>query len=64
MLHDPRLRATARAIYDACYPTDDFAPLAFDEAEKGGTIHYRQAVDAALNAQAILASPIQPELFA
>jgi hypothetical protein len=56
MQHDLRLRATARAIYDACYPTDDWAPTGFDEAERLGTVHYRQAVDAAKQARAVLAS--------
>ena len=50
MRHDPRLRASARAIYDACYPTDELAPVGFDEAERYGTIHYRRAVQAALDA--------------
>lgn len=57
MRHDPRLRAAARAIYDACYPTDDWTPVGFAEAERFGTVHYRQAVDAALSARAALASP-------
>ncbi len=48
MEHDLLLRAAARAIYDACYPSDDWAPVGFDEAERCGTVHYRQAVDAAL----------------
>ncbi|WP_199555290.1 hypothetical protein [Sandaracinobacteroides hominis] len=52
MQHDPKLRAAARAIYDACYPTDDWAPTGFDEAERCTTIHYRQAVEAAQNARA------------
>lgn len=50
MRHDPRLRASARAIYDACYPTDELAPVGFDEAERFGTIHYRRAVQGALDA--------------
>jgi hypothetical protein len=56
MQHDLQLRAAARAIYDACYPSDDWAPCGFDEAERCGTIHYRQAVGAAQQARAVLAS--------
>ncbi|WP_449472574.1 hypothetical protein [Sphingobium chungangianum] len=63
MQHDVRLRAAARAIYDACYPGEEWAPVAFDEAEKFGTVHYRQAVGAAMEARAVLSSPVQPELF-
>ena len=49
MQHDLQLRATARAIYDACFPTDEVAPVGFDEAERLNTIHYRRAVEAALS---------------
>ena len=55
MEHDLLLRAAARAIYDACYPSDEWSPVGFDEAERCGTVHYRQAVDAALQARAVLA---------
>lgn len=55
MEHDLLLRAAARVIYDACYPSDDWTPTNFDEAERCGTVHYRQAVDAALQARAVLA---------
>ncbi len=55
MEHDLLLRAAARAIYDACYPSDDWSPVGFDEAERCGTVHYRQAVNAALQARAVLA---------
>ena len=63
MQHDVRLRAAARAIYDACYPGDEWAPFGFEEAERYWTVHYRQAVGAALEARALLAAPVQPELF-
>lgn len=53
MQHDLPLRAAARAIYDACYP-DEWSPTAFDEAERYGTIHYRQAVEAAQHARTAL----------
>ena len=56
MQHDLRLRAAARAIYDACYPSQEWAPFAFDEAERYGTVHYRQAVDAAQQARAVMTS--------
>jgi hypothetical protein len=56
MQHDLQLRAAARAIYDACYPSEDWSPLGFDEAERFGTVHYRQAVDAALPARAVMAA--------
>ncbi len=52
MQHDPRLRAAARAIYDACYPTEEWSLFPFEEAEKYGTIEYRQAVDGARAARA------------
>lgn len=64
MQHDVRLRAAARAIYDACYPGEEWAPVGFEEAERHGTIHYRQAVGAALEARAALGAPVQPDLFA
>jgi hypothetical protein len=56
MEHDLRLRAAARAIYDACYPTEEWAPCGFDEAERCGTVHYRQAVGAAQQARSVLSS--------
>lgn len=57
MHHDVCLRAAARAIYDTCYPGEDWSPLSFDEAERFGSIHYRQAVGAAQQARAVLAGP-------
>lgn len=56
MQHDLQLRAAARAIYDTCYPSEEWSPIGFDEAERFGTIHYRQAVDAALQARAVMTS--------
>ena len=56
MQHDLRLRAAARGIYDACFPTDEIAPVGFDDAERFGTIHYRRAVEAAQWAQAAFRS--------
>lgn len=55
MEHDLRLRAAARAIYDACYLAGECASLDFDEAERWRTVHYRQAVGAALEARSVLA---------
>jgi len=57
--HDLRLRAAARAIYDACYPGDEWTPVAFEEAERLQTLHYRQAVDAAQRARPILIDPAE-----
>lgn len=44
MQHDPRLLDAARAIYDACYPTEGWSLFPFEDAEKYGTVEYRQAV--------------------
>ena len=65
MQHDLSLRAAARAIYDACYPTEELAPVGVDEAERYGTIHYRRAVEAAQTARMHLADDreVQPSLF-
>ena len=54
MQQDLHLRDAARAIYDACFPTEELAPVGFDDAERYGTIHYRRAVQAALEARAAL----------
>lgn len=53
--HDLRLRAAASVIYVACYPTDEWAQVNFEDAERLETLHYRQAVEAALLARPILA---------
>lgn len=52
--HDYKLRAAARAIYEAVYPGEEWTPVNFEEAERYGTIHYRNAVAAAQNARAQL----------
>ena len=49
--HDHELRAAARAIYDAVYPSEEWTPVPFAEAEKFGTVHYRNAVAAAREAR-------------
>ncbi|WP_260598269.1 hypothetical protein [Sphingomonas endolithica] len=64
MQHDLQLRAAARAIYDACYPTEERAPVSFDEAERFGTVHYRQAVGAAQEARSVLSAKHDQLLFA
>lgn len=51
MQHDYQLRATARAIYDAVYPGEEWAPVGFEEAEKFRTVHYRNSVAAARDAR-------------
>lgn len=52
--HDLRLRAAVSVIYDAVYPGDEWTPESFEEAERRETVHYRQAVEAALLARPIL----------
>lgn len=56
MQRDERLHAAARAIYDTVYPGDEWSPMSFDEAARYGTVHYRQAVDAARQARAVITS--------
>lgn len=56
MQHDLQLRAAARAIYEACYPAEDRTSVSFVEAERYGTTHYRQAVEAAQVARTVLAN--------
>lgn len=56
MQHDLQLRAAARAIYDACFSAEDRTFLSFDEAERHGTVYYRQAVGAAQHARSVLLS--------
>jgi hypothetical protein len=62
MQHDARMRATARAIYEAVYPSEDWTPVCFDEAERHGTIHYRQAVEAAKRARIELRDDLATQL--
>jgi hypothetical protein len=40
--------------YDAGYPGPEWAPIGFEEAERLETVHYRQAVEAALLARPVL----------
>lgn len=47
MHHDTQLRDAARAIYEAVYPGEEWSPLRFEDAERFGSVHYRNAVDAA-----------------
>lgn len=61
MQYDACVRAAARAIYETCYPTEDWAPVGFEEAERHGTVHYRHAVQAAQKAR--LHFEEQPSLF-
>jgi hypothetical protein len=65
MQHDACMRAAARAIYDACFPTEEVAPVGFEDAERYGTIHYRRAVEAAQNARPLFRvdCEAQPSLF-
>lgn len=56
MQHDRALRDAARAIYESVYPGEEWTPVPFDVAERFGTVHYRNAVDAALRADACLNS--------
>jgi hypothetical protein len=53
--HDVRLRAAVEIIYDVVYPGPEWTPVPFDEAERLQTVHYRQAVEAALRARPVLA---------
>ena len=64
MQHDLRLRAAARAIYDNVYPALDPAPFSFDEAERFGTVEYRQAVGTAQDARSVLTAQHEQLLFA
>ena len=64
MQHDHSLREAARAIYDACYPSEEWTSVEFEDAERFRTLHYRQAVGAAQRARAVFANNAdQPELI-
>jgi len=52
--HDLRLRAAASVIYNAVYPSEEWSPVSFEEAERRETVHYRQAVEAALLVRPVL----------
>ncbi|MEG8032682.1 hypothetical protein QP179_14295 [Sphingomonas aurantiaca] len=64
MQHDLQLRAAARVIYDNVYPPADPTPFSFDEAERFGTVEYRQAVGAAQGARSVLTARHEQLLFA
>jgi hypothetical protein len=52
--NDLRLRAAASVIHDAVYPSEEWAPISFEEAERRETAHDRQAVEAALLVRPVL----------
>ena len=64
MQHDLRLTAAARAIYDNVYPPVDAVQFSFVEAERFGTVEYRQMVSAAQDARSVLADQHDQPLFA
>lgn len=43
----PPVREAARTLYDAVYPSEEWAPVGFDEGERYETVPYRNAVAAA-----------------
>ncbi len=63
MENDLQLRAAARAIYDACYPTEEWVPCGFEEAERFGTVHYRQVVGAAQEVRRALTAERERQLL-
>lgn len=64
MQHDLQLRAAARAIYENVYPTEEWALVSFDQAERFGTVQYRQAVGAAQEARYVLTARHEQFLLA
>ena len=52
--HALPLRDAVRAIYEAVYPSEEWSPLGFEEAEKHDTVHYRNALTAARSASMLL----------
>lgn len=54
MQHDPALRTAARVMNEEVYPSEEWTPVGFDEAERLRTVHYRQAVGAEMRVRALL----------
>lgn len=48
------LREAARVIYEAVYPSSEWTPVGFEEAERFETVHYRNALAAARSASMFL----------
>jgi hypothetical protein len=48
------IREATKAIYDTVYPSEDWTPLGFEEAERHDTVHYRNALSAARSASMFL----------
>ncbi|WP_037480194.1 hypothetical protein [Sphingobium sp. ba1] len=46
-LDQPELRTIAKTIFDTVYPSEEWTPVRFEEAERFETIHYRNAIAAA-----------------
>lgn len=57
MQHDSQMRAAAQAVYEACYPSDDWARLPFEDAERHRAVEYRQSVDAVRQLRSVLTPP-------
>jgi hypothetical protein len=62
MQHDPIMRAAARCVYETVYPNEEWTPVSFEEAERFGTVHYRQAVEAVAHVKANLSCDPQRQL--
>ena len=62
MQHDVPLREAVRVIFDACYPSEEWCPVRFEDAERHRMVHYRQAVEAAMRARAMFAEATAQQL--
>lgn len=49
-----QVRTFAKAIYDEVYPSEEWDSFTFEEGERYGTVHYRQAVGAAQKAKSLV----------
>lgn len=59
MERDLQLGAAVRAIYGACYPSEDWRPADVNEAERIRSVHCRQATGAARQARVQFLSSTQ-----
>lgn len=58
MQYDFSMSEAARIIYNKNYPAEEWMLVPFEEAEHHRTVHYRNAVNAALSTRPYLAGDV------